>query len=180
VKESQYPIASIVFGLLISLTGIGFIVGLPMIVGGVLTLFFDTSRNKWFITNERLICEKGWFNKQTRTTTYDQITDLEVKTRWGKVLGNKVGGIKINTAGSHGHEFVLSNIKNPNEVADLIREQQTDYNQNKAREGVQPATDKLHEQSYLDELERLAQLKERGIISEEEFNNKKEEVLKQS
>ena len=41
----------------------------------------------------------------------------------------------------------------------------------------QPASQPASDESYLDELEKLADLRDRGIISEEEFEAKKQQLL---
>jgi hypothetical protein len=94
----------------------------------------------------------------------DSIGSVNYQT---KALG---GNITVSAAGSEKH---IGKMKKGDvrDIANLISEATAKMKQQTAAPAAAPAS------SAIDELKKLAELKEAGVLSEEEFNEQKEKLL---
>jgi len=88
---------------------------------GWLGAVWSNSQPRWAVTNKRVLERSGIFNKRSIIIDKEKITDIEVR-RPLLAQAFHSGKILINTAGSSSKEFSIRNQKNPDSVADDIRE----------------------------------------------------------
>ena len=128
--------------------------------------FYDG--NTWLIcvTDRRLLfVDKGMVSgMKSSEIPLDSIGSVNYQT---KALG---GNITVSAAGSEKHigKMKKGDVK---DIANLISEATAQMKQQTAAPAAAPAS------SAMDELKKLAELKESGVISEEEFNEQKEKLL---
>jgi uncharacterized membrane protein YdbT with pleckstrin-like domain len=126
------------------------------------------------LTTERLIFRSGVVAKFGREIPLERINDVTfTQSLFERMVG--IGDLLIESAGEHG-QSTFSDIRDP-EAVQLQIYRQMEANDRRRRGGyaAQPA----HERppSVLDDLERLADLRDRGAVTEEEFQRKKRDLL---
>ena len=137
------------------------------------------------LTTDRLIYRTGLVAKYAREIPLERIDDVTYsQSLLGRVIG--VGDLQVSSGGEHG-EAVFEQVRNPKAVQLEI------YHRMEERE-AQPFGPSTPPQPYaaprpvppaapgsgrgaLDDLERLAALRDRGLISDEEFDRKKRDLL---
>lgn len=153
---------------------------------GVLVLFtlghFAIRYAQWasthfVLTTERLVFRKGLVAKSGVEIPLDKVnTVFFEQSVWGRIFG--FGTIKIESASEQGAQ-VFSDVRKPQLAQNLIY-QQIEANQAKdiraMGEAVGAATGRS-EPSIPDQIEKLGELRDKGIITEEEFQRKKAELL---
>jgi uncharacterized membrane protein YdbT with pleckstrin-like domain len=127
------------------------------------------------VTTDRLIHRSGWLAKRSMEIPLERINDVRFEQ---SVLERMVGAgdLRIESGGEYGQNH-FRDIRNPEHVQKLIYEksEENQLRMERAAEGSpQPAT---ADASPLDEIERLGSLKERGLISDEEFEIQKRRLL---
>jgi membrane protein YdbS with pleckstrin-like domain len=137
------------------------------------------------LTTDRLIYRTGLVAKYAREIPLERIDDVTYsQSLLGRVIG--VGDLQISSGGEHG-EAVFEQVRNPKAVQLEIyhrmeeREAQpfepsTPPHPYPAPRPVPPAAPGSR-RGALDDLERLAALRDRGLISDEEFDRKKRDLL---
>ena len=128
------------------------------------------------VTNQRIIHRQGWISKTSMEVPLQRIND--VRFHQG-ILERMVGAgdLIIESAGTRGQE-VFSDIRHPEDM------QRTIYERAQARESPVggpsaplPAPAPAASSSTSEELARLADLRDRGVLTEEEFQAQKARVL---
>jgi uncharacterized membrane protein YdbT with pleckstrin-like domain len=127
------------------------------------------------VTTDRLIHRSGWLAKRSMEIPLERINDVRFEQ---SVLERMVGAgdLRIESGGEYGQNH-FRDIRNPEHVQKLIYEksEENQLRMERAAEGSpQPAT---ADASPLDEIERLGSLKERGLISDDEFEIQKRRLL---
>lgn len=88
------------------------------------------------------------------------------------------GNVMIQTAAGLGATTYFG-VENPRELKDTITSMQEDYSRPGAFENTTAfATTTNNIASIADELEKIFELKQRGVLSEDEYNNLKTKILK--
>jgi len=177
-----------------------FIVGLVGIAGGVLLSLFllpvagipiilifavymgykmiERSRNIWAVTNMRVIDEEGVFSSDTKESPLDKINNVSYsQSFWGKIFG--YGNVDIQTAAEIG-ETTYNDVEKPGMLKDAITTMQEEYKKMQMKHQAKEFANAIGNSSDNDigtELEKLSQLKEKGVISEEEFQAGKKKLL---
>jgi uncharacterized membrane protein YdbT with pleckstrin-like domain len=131
---------------------------------------------RWFttlfvLTTDRLITRSGIIAKHSKEIPLERINDITFRQRIiERMLG--AGDLLIESAGEQG-QTRISNVRNPEQVQ-LIIYKESEENQNRMMRGGQepPGT------SIPEQIEALARLKDQGVLSETEFETKKQELLK--
>ena len=141
----------------------------------------ERNNNIWAVTDLRVIDEFGVFSNNSKESPLDKINNVTYnQSLWGKIFG--FGNVQIQTAAEIG-STTYSYVEHPAELKDSITRMQEDY---KDRQIKKQAAELAHamateqQSSRLDvpaELEKLFDLKQRGIITEEEFINRKAKLL---
>ena len=121
------------------------------------------------VTSERLVFRSGILAKHTRDIPLDKINDLaSSQSFFERILG--AGDLLIESAGERGQE-VFSDIPHPDAVQQEIY-RQMEANQARTMGGGAPRSP-----SVTDQIAALADLLDRGAISQAEYEVKKAQLL---
>ncbi len=119
------------------------------------------------LTTDRLIFRSGVLAKLSREIPLERLNDVTfTQSLWERIIG--AGDLLIESAGERG-QSVFENVPRP-EAVQLEIYRQMEANGLRMSGGGRPA-------SALDDLERLANLRDRGAITEGEFQRKKRDLL---
>jgi uncharacterized membrane protein YdbT with pleckstrin-like domain len=156
-------------------------------IGAVLLLAFSIRpflawiTSHFVVTSDRVIHRSGWLAKRSMEMPLERINDVRFEQ---SVLERLVGAgdLVIESGGEYGQNL-FSDIRSPEDVQKLVYEK---AEENEHRMPGRPSPTRpsesttetiTTERSPLDEIERLAALKERGLISDEEFETQKRRLL---
>jgi uncharacterized membrane protein YdbT with pleckstrin-like domain len=152
-----------------------------------LVVYFSWKVNIWVVTNFRVIDEAGLFNHFAKESPLEKINNVSYdQTLWGRILN--FGHVEIQTAAEIGATDYF-NVHGPKRLKDTITLAQAEYKnlqlasqaQHMASAmGFQPGEVKYSSSGsagIASELEKLHQLKQQGIISEEEYTKAKNKLL---
>lgn len=136
----------------------------------------------WVVTNLRVIDEFGLFNHYAFESPLDKINNISFsQTLWGRQLG--YGNVMIQTAANRGATTYLG-VENPNELKDCITTMQEEFRKFNIRKDATALAEVVSNNqpeinsSLADELEKIYVLKQKGILTEDEFNDLKFKILK--
>jgi uncharacterized membrane protein YdbT with pleckstrin-like domain len=136
------------------------------------------SHNIWAVTNLRVIDEEGFFDITSKESPLDKINNVSFNQHLiGRIFN--YGDVDIQTAAEIG-ETTYKFVHNPDILKSKITEMQEnykDYQAKKQAEFIASAMDRKTETDIAAEIEKLHQLKVKGIITEEEFNARKKKLL---
>lgn len=157
------------------------IAGIPIIVVSAVYLLYkilERNRNIWAVTNMRVIDEEGVFSSDTKESPLDKINNVSYsQSFWGKIFG--YGNVDIQTAAEVG-ETTYIDVEKPGKLKDAITTMQEEYKKMHMKNQAKEFADAIGNSSDNDigtELEKLNQLKEKGVITEEEFLAGKKKLL---
>jgi uncharacterized membrane protein YdbT with pleckstrin-like domain len=160
---------------------LGWLYALTFVVAvALLTLFPSRPVIRWatshfVVTTDRVIRRSGWIAKEAMEISLEKISDVRFQQGMlERLIG--AGTLTIESAGRSGQE-VLEDVQNPERVQKLIFEMKE---RNNARSAVgRPPVDiaSWGPASVADELTKLYQLMERGVLSDEEFRAVKARLL---
>ena len=126
------------------------------------------------LTSDRLITRSGVIAKHSKEIPLERINDVTfTQTILERMLG--AGDLLVESAGERG-QTRISNVRKPEEVQLRIYKETEANNNRMMRGGEDPGPPR--DASIPEQLEALARLKEQGVISETEFESKKQELLK--
>jgi uncharacterized membrane protein YdbT with pleckstrin-like domain len=127
--------------------------------------------SNFVVTSDRVIHREGFIAKATMEVPLEAINDVRFRQSiFERVVG--AGTIVIHSASEAGRQE-FSDIRDPESVQKTIYEQGESNQQRMARGApVMP-----HAPSVTIELQRLADLRERGVLTEEEFQQQKARIL---
>ncbi|HVF53136.1 MAG TPA: PH domain-containing protein [Actinomycetota bacterium] len=126
------------------------------------------------LTSDRLITREGIIAKHSKEIPLERINDVAFnQTVLERMLG--AGDLMVESAGERG-QTRISNVRKPEQVQLMIYKESEENNNRMMRPGV-PATTGGAERSITDQIEALSRLKDQGVLSEEEFAQKKQELL---
>jgi len=148
-----------------------------LVGGGILVLVWYPVRHavRWatshfVVTSDRVIHRTGLVAKDSMEVPLEAINDV----RFHQSIAERMigaGDLIIESAGERGRQL-FSDIRKPEEVQRTIYHQGELNQQRMARGGMAPAAP-----STTSELERLADLRARGVLTEEEFQAQKARIL---
>ena len=128
------------------------------------------------VTSDRVIHREGWIAKHSMEIPLEAINDVRFRQGvFERIIG--AGDIVISSASERGTE-VFSDIRNPEHVQKTIY-QQGELNQKRMYQGMGGQQAAPAAPSTTTELQRLADLRERGVLTEEEFQAQKKKILGQ-
>jgi uncharacterized membrane protein YdbT with pleckstrin-like domain len=120
------------------------------------------------VTTDRLIFRSGVLSKHSKEIPLERLNDVTFsQSLWDRVIG--AGDLFIESAGERG-QTVFENMPKPEAVQVEIYRQMEANGQRMS--GAAPRTP-----SALEELERLANLRDRGAVTEDEYQRKKRDLL---
>jgi membrane protein YdbS with pleckstrin-like domain len=126
------------------------------------------------VTSDRVIHRKGWIAKYSMEVPLEAINDVRFEQgMFDRIVG--AGTLVIHSASEAGRQ-AFDHIRRPEYVQKTIYHQ-GELNQQRMRGGGPPAAAPPPAPSVTTELERLADLRARGVLSEEEFQAQKARIL---
>ena len=150
------------------------------IVGGIVTiawlLLALLPALRWYftlfvLTSDRLITRRGIIAKSSREIPLERINDVTFnQSVLDRILG--AGDLLVESAGERG-QTRIENVRKPEQVQLMIYKETEDNNSRMMRPGAPAAAPSIPEQ-----IEALSRLKDQGVLSETEFEAKKQEMLK--
>jgi uncharacterized membrane protein YdbT with pleckstrin-like domain len=141
------------------------------------------------VTSDRVIQREGWIAKRSIEIPLEQINDIRFEQGIiGRMIG--AGDLHIRSASNDG-PTTFNDIRHPEEVQKTIYHQ-AELNNQRMYQGrgtagsgqvatapIRPDGTAPHAPSTTTELERLADLRARGVLTEEEFQAQKAKILGQ-
>jgi membrane protein YdbS with pleckstrin-like domain len=129
---------------------------------------------EFVVTTDRLILRAGVLSKKGMEIPLERVNTVFFSQKLReRIFG--FGDLVIESGGERGQQ-VINDVPHPERVQSVIHGAMED--EEDIREGVRtapaPATDR---ESVLDQIDRLDQLRQRGVISQAEFDTKKAELL---
>jgi uncharacterized membrane protein YdbT with pleckstrin-like domain len=142
----------------------------------------ERNRNLWAITDLRIIDEFGVFSLNSKESPLDKINNVSYnQTFWGRLFG--FGNVQIQTAAEIG-STTYHNVEKPRELKDTITQMQEDYKKTQIRSQAEELAKAIVSESKnsgrsnaADEVEKLYDLKQKGILTEEEYIARKKKLL---
>ncbi|MFS8118978.1 MAG: PH domain-containing protein [Microcoleus sp.] len=141
------------------------LIGFPLLVAFILWYKFS------YITigQNGIHMHKGWLNVTDKQVPYEKVNTVESQQSIiDRLFG--CGSLKIFT-GNDIQGIVFAGIDKPQQVKAMIEERISLASKNTSAQSSAPQS------SPADELIKYANLKERGVISQEEFDAKKNQLL---
>ncbi len=144
--------------------------------------YFTWKVNIWVVTNFRVIDEAGLINHFAKESPLEKINNVSYdQSVWGRVFN--FGHVEIQTAAQIGATDYY-NVNHPKRLKDTITSAQSEFkNYQTGSQAIQLASALGHlgggrsSISTADELQKLFDLKQKGILSEEEFARAKNKLL---
>jgi uncharacterized membrane protein YdbT with pleckstrin-like domain len=142
----------------------------------------ERNRNLWAVTDLRIIDEFGVLSLNSKESPLDKINNVSYnQTFWGRIFG--YGNVQIQTAAEIG-STTYSNVEKPKELKDTITQMQEDYKKtqihNQAAElakAIVSESKNSARANAADEVEKLYDLRQKGILTEEEYIARKKRLL---
>ncbi|MDP1793022.1 MAG: PH domain-containing protein [Acidimicrobiales bacterium] len=145
---------------------------------GIALILFTTVRLGWVylqwfttdfvLTSDRLITRSGVLSRHTREIPIERINDLAChQSIFERLIGS--GDLLVESGGERGQQ-TFSNVSEPFEVQNTIH--RTMESAQVAGQTVRSPVDSVPEQ-----IEKLDELRQRGVISDAEFQDKKRKLL---
>jgi uncharacterized membrane protein YdbT with pleckstrin-like domain len=151
------------------------IVGLGIFFWFALRPFIAWATSNFAVTTDRVIHREGFIAKRSMEIPLEAINDVRFKQ---SILERLVGAgdLIIQSASEFGRN-VFANIRNPEHVQRTIyqqgeRNKERMYQGRTAQAPAPPAAP-----SVTTELQRLAELRDKGVLTEAEFQNQKKKIL---
>lgn len=129
--------------------------------------FADWLTTKYVITNERVVYRAGVFARAGIEIPLESITNVSFRQSFLERMVRS-GDLVIESAGEDGQSR-YTNVPDPEGLQSLIYQQRENRTLALAKGNV----------SVAEELERLAALRDRGVLSDEEFEAQKRRLLEQ-
>ncbi len=179
VWPSLFLVIGIVLAILIGTYGF-FIPLIPLCYLGYKII--ERNNNLWAVSNLRVIDEFGVLSHNSKESPLDKINNVTYEqSLWGRMFG--YGNVQIQTAAEIGSTIYYM-VEKPKELKDTITQMQEEYKNtqvfNQAQELAKAITSSATRQSRADvasEIEKLFELKQKGILTEDEFNARKRKIL---
>jgi uncharacterized membrane protein YdbT with pleckstrin-like domain len=165
----------------------GFLRSLTIIGGSALALFvfvfypvrkFIAWVTSYFVvTSDRVIHREGWIAKHSMEIPLEAINDVRFNQGvFERMIG--AGDLVISSASEFGRQ-IFGDIRDPEEVQRTISHQGELNKERMYRGGPAqaPSARSPASPSAMTELERLAQLRDDGVLTEDEFQEQKKKIL---
>ena len=157
------------FGFILSTTWSRWLLLIPLLAWLLLagTRYLSWRFTTFVLTNERVISRTGVIAKHSKEIPVETINDVTFNQSIIERMLN-AGDLVIESAGESGQNR-FSNIRRPEDVQRAV------YESSEARKGL--GRPRAGEGSIADELGKLADLRDRGVLSPEEFDARKRKLL---
>lgn len=172
-------IISIIIGFFLG--GYGYIIP-SILICYLLYKIVERNNNIWVVTNLRVIDEFGVFSLNSKESPLDKINNVTYnQTISGRIFG--FGNVQIQTAAEIGSTTYYM-VERPKKLKDTITLMQENYKKNQIlsqahelAKAISGGSQKQTKNDTVDKLERLFELKQKGMLSEKEFNIAKKKIL---
>ena len=156
-------------------------VGLALLIWYSLRAFVAWATSNFAVTSDRIIHREGFIAKHTMEIPLEAINDIRFhQSILERIVG--AGDLTIQSASEFGrNEF--ANIRNPEAVQRTIYQQGETNKERMFQGGARPPAapsgpaPSPEAPSVTTELQRLADLRDKGVLTESEFQNQKKKVL---
>lgn len=182
-------IFAIVLGISIGIISSGYSLGyflpiIPLIY--FLYKIMDRQSDLWAVTNLRVIDEQGVFSKNSKESPIDKINNVSYQQSFlGRIF--QYGDVEIQTAAEIG-ETIYHDVQHPKLLKDTITSVQENYKREQMKQQADELASAINRGnssvsgsngrvSVSDELEKLHELKKKGILTPEEFIQQKNKLL---
>jgi len=167
--------------LVLLLVGVGFAYNidyLPLVLLGLALInllwlgwrYLTWVTNNFVLTTSRLVDRKGVLAKHAREIPLERINDLSInQSFFERLIG--AGDVMVESAGERGQE-PFSDLPKPQSVQNSIYAEMERSQTRSAQRASAPAQLSVPEQ-----IEKLDELRQRGVISQAEFDAKKAQLL---
>ncbi len=156
-----------------------------MALPSTLILFYkiaERNYNTWVVTNLRVIEETGILSRITTECRLDKINNISyIQNIWGRLFG--FGNVVIQTAAQHG-ATIYFNVSRPKALKETITTMQEHHHKSFWKDQSKVMLNSLislntpnQSQSIGSEIEKLFELKQKGILSESEYESLKYKVV---
>lgn len=148
------------------------LLGILLFVIGLIVLLTRWRGHRFWFTNQRGIKEFTWLSRDSMEAPTERITNARVdQSLLGRILN--YGSVYLDTAGGPIEEIEFQGIPDPSETSDKLFEllQETKTEPVKIQEEAR--------KDPMEKLDKLNDLKKKGAISQEEFEEKKQDLLDQ-
>jgi uncharacterized membrane protein YdbT with pleckstrin-like domain len=142
---------------------------------------FQRKNNLWIVTNLRVIDEYGVFSNNAKESPLDKLNNVSYnQSFFGKIFG--YGNVQIQTAAEIG-STTYHMVEHPKKLKDTITNAQEEYKHSQIMEQAAEFANAISPERQTNkidiatELERLFELKQKGILTEEEYNARKAKIL---
>lgn len=173
----------LVLGILLAYTSIGsvgLLLAVPF-VGYFIYKVVDRNNNIWAVTNLRVIDEYGIFTNNTKESQLEKINNVTFnQSFFGKIFN--YGDVQIQTAAEVGATTYVM-VEKPKELKDTITQMQEEYKKNQIKLQATELANAIlagqqsQKMDVVSTLEKLFELKQKGILTEEEYQIQKTKTL---
>jgi uncharacterized membrane protein YdbT with pleckstrin-like domain len=139
------------------------------------------NNNIWAVTNLRVVDEYGVFSNNAKESPLDKINNVSyTQSFWGKIF--VYGNVQIQTAAEIGSTTYFT-VQNPGKLKDTITSMQEEYKAYQIKKQASELASAIvaeQQNNKIDvssELEKLYNLRQKGILTEEEYNARKSKIL---
>jgi uncharacterized membrane protein YdbT with pleckstrin-like domain len=152
-----------------------------IVIGFFIFKIIQRNMNIWVVTNLRVIDEYGVISNNSKESPLDKINNVTYKQSfWGKIFG--FGNVQIQTAAEIGSTTYFA-VEKPKELKDTITQMQEEYKETQIKKQATELASAIvagqqnNKTDVSSELEKLYELKQKGILTEEEYTNRKTKIL---
>jgi uncharacterized membrane protein YdbT with pleckstrin-like domain len=137
--------------------------------------FIQWITSHFVVSNQRIIHRQGWIAKTSMEVPLQRINDVRFhQSVFERMVG--AGDLIIESAGTRGQE-VFSDIRHPEAMQRTIYERAQTREMGMSGGGAAAAPAPAPGPSATEELARLADLRDRGVLTDEEFQAQKAKLL---
>jgi uncharacterized membrane protein YdbT with pleckstrin-like domain len=157
-------------------TWLALLAGAVVLIAFPVRAFLGWITSHFVVTTDRVIHRSGWLAKRSMEMPLERVNDVTfTQTVLERVVG--AGSLRIQSASEYGQNH-FRDIRRPEDVQKLIYEM-AEANEARMRGTGEARTETMETEagSPLVEIERLARMKDKGIITEEEFETQKRRLL---
>ncbi|MEM9033276.1 MAG: PH domain-containing protein [Actinomycetota bacterium] len=147
------------------------VIGIVVALGWLGVKYAQWSTTAFVVTNRRLIYRSGVVTKEGVEIPLDRVNNVIFRqTLFERLLG--AGDLMIESAGESGQQH-FENVRKPNAVQNEIYRQMEEYERDRATPVITPPA----EDSIPEQIAQLARLRDEGVLTQDEFEAKKQDLL---
>ena len=163
--------ATIVGALVNTILGVVLAVALVVVIGWVALRVLRRHTTNFVVTTDRLVYRSGIVSKHGKEIPLERVNDIAFhQTVFERLIGT--GDLSIESAGAQSRE-TFSDIPRPSAVQNEIYRQMEDAQARRAER----VGGSRRELSLPEQLEKLDELRQRGVLTQAEFDAKKQQLL---